>query len=180
MTLLQMYNTIAGFLYGDIAASPPPVHEIATIQTLILAKHRESQIGYNYWFQKVITTYPLLAGIDTYAWPVDFKEYVSLDLDSSMEFTADGFRLETVPTADETKDFTYWSILQAPVVWDDAFEDNASIYLVWFIIYSVVGDLMLKRSSQEEASSYYQLAEQAKYKTEQEDFQRRQAPGLNF
>jgi hypothetical protein len=175
MTLLEIYNNVAGLVYGDIAASPPPVHEITTMQTLILAKHRECQLGYNFWFQLVSSTLNIVTGTDTYNWPADFKELISTTL-SGYTTTAAGFKLSAVPTADTTADIKYWSIIQAPA-WTDAYTDAVTLYLNWYIIFSVVGDMMLKRSEKTEASVYYQLADAAIFTTEQQDYHRRQVQG---
>ena len=177
MTLLEIYNNVAALVYGDIAAAPPPAHEVASMQTFILAKHRECQLGYNYWFQKVITTFPIVAGTSDYTWPADFKELISLDIDETINLTATGFSFEEAPAADKDADFHYWSILQL-AAWNNTHQDAVTIYLPWYIIYSAAADMMLKRGSQAEAQAYYQLADTARFNAEREDFHRRQSIGV--
>ena len=182
MTLLEIYNNVAALVYGDIAAAPPPAHEVASMRSFILARHRDCQLGFNYWFQKVITTFPLVTGTTAYTWPDDFKELISLDTDKSITLTAAGFNFETedAPTEDEDIDFTYWSILQPPAAWDDTHEDAVTIYLAWYIIYQATGDMYLKRGEKTDAQAYYQLADTAKFNAEREDFHRRQSLGVIF
>ena len=182
MTLLEIYNNVAALVYGDIAAAPPPAHEIASMRSFILARHRDCQLGFNYWFQKVITTFPLVTGTTAYTWPDDFKELISLDTDKSITLTAAGFSFkeEDAPVANENIDFVYWSILQPPAAWDDTHEDAVSIYLAWYMIYAATGDMCLKRSEQTEAQAYYRLAQDARFNAEREDFHRRQSLGVIF
>jgi len=174
MLLSEIYSNVAALVYGDITASPPPTHEVVTMQTLILAKHRECQVGFNYWFQKVIDTFDIVSGTGSYDWPDDFKELISFDT-TGYELTATGFKLSAVPTAAVTSNITYWSILETPATWDGTHTDAVTVYLAWYLIYSVTGSMMLKRSEQSEAGAYLQLAEQARFRAEQEDYQRRQS-----
>ncbi len=171
MILSEIYDHIVRTVYGD-PASPAPAHEIIQIQQLIFQKHRDCQLGYNYFWQKVITTFSIVSGTDIYTWPTGFKELIETDL-SDYDLTATGFQLSAVPTADATYDLTYWSLLPAPTVWTDAYTDNVTLYLCWNIIYSVCAELFLKRSSSD-ASNYFQLASEAKFRIEQEDYHRRQ------
>lgn len=181
MTLLEIYNTVASLVYGDIAAAPPPAHEIASMRSFILSRYRDCQLGFNYWFQKVITTFPILSGIIAYTWPVNFKELISIDAEN-ITLTATGFNLdaENAPTADDNIEFIYWSILQTPAAWTDTHEDAVTIYLAWYIIYAATADMMLKRSEKTEAQAYYQLADVARLNAEREDFHRRQSQGVIF
>lgn len=178
MLLSAIYNNIASLVYGDIVASPPPAHEVTMMQSLILAKHNECQISYNFWFQKVIDTFDVVTGTSDYNFPDDFKELISTTI-PDYDLTSTGFRLTSVPTADATYDIVYWSCIETPA-WLNTYEDAVTIYLAWYIIYSVVADMMLKRSEQSEASAYYQLAEKAKFKAEQNDYHLRQVANEVF
>ena len=48
------------------------------------------------------------------------------------------------------------------------------------MIYAATGDMFLKRSEKTEAQAYYQLAQDARFNAEREDFHRRQSLGVIF
>ena len=179
MTLLEIYTMIAGLVYGDAVSAPPPSHEVTTMQTLILARHRSCQIGYNFWFQKVETTQSIISGTTDYTWPATFKELIELS-GVDYELTATGFKLTETPAEDKTVDFKYWSILATPASWNGSYTDSVTVYLAWMIIYLVTGDMFLKRGEKTDAQAYYVLAEDAKHNAENEDFHRRQSQETTF
>ncbi len=114
MTLGQIYNAIVNLVYGDVNSSPVPVSEVPFIQTMILQKHHEIQQNYNFWFNQVRTNLQLVAGIDTYPLPADYKEFINLDYEGKCQLIGDNLVFNEAPIEDKTVLFDLWQYLPTP------------------------------------------------------------------
>lgn len=62
----------------------------------------------------------------------------------------------------------------------DNIQNAVTQYLAWAIIFYVTGDLFLKRDDKSQSNVYYQLAEEALFNVEREDFEKRQRRHVIF
>ena len=175
MTLGGIYDIAASLVYGDVAASPPPVAEVPKLQAFILERHRNVQTGYNYWFSRRKVTLQAAEGDETVALPDDFKELVSTNLKVPAYCGGAAFVFDK-PLQEDTE-FTadYYSYIPTPE-WDETHADVVTGVLNWALIYGAVSDVFLSRSSTQEANFYAAKSKEAEFKAEQEDYHRRQAP----
>ena len=180
MTLAQIYDAVCNLVYGDVTASPVPAAEVPFIQILILQKHHEVQQNYNFWFNRFRTTFDLIAGVNSYALPENYKELISIDYEGSAEFINADIVFTETPAEDKTVQFDLWKFLPTPPVWNGTFTDNVTLYCHMGIIYLVTAIMMLKRDEKAAAGSYLEIANQALESVYAEDYGRRQSPGAIF
>lgn len=180
MTLGQIYNAIVNLVYGDVNSSPVPVSEVPFIQTMILQKHHEIQQNYNFWFNQIRTNLQLVAGIDTYPLPADYKEFINLDYEGKCQLIGDNLVFNEASIEDKTVLFDLWQYLPTPLVWNPDFNDHVTRYCNMPIIYMVTSIVMLKRDEKGLAGSYLELAVNALESVYEEDYRRRQSPGAVF
>ena len=175
MTLAEIYNTIVSIVYGD-PASPPPVHEIAQIQTDILRMHHEVQQNHNYWFMYYKTTFPFVSGTYTYTLPTAYKQLIYLETDYEYELLGNQlyFCNEDV-TKTENVRFDYWQFITTPA-WQGTYTDYVTANCHWIIIYAIVSNLKLKREGMQAAQFYAAKATEAEDAIKAEDIARRQEP----
>lgn len=174
MTLVEIFNTICRIVTGDIASSRAADTDQVLIQTLILNYHHQLQTQYNYWFQRYRGTLSIISGTSTYALPATYKEFISLDYDSSFEFIGNNIVFDEEPS--ETKDvqFDYWQYIATPA-WVDTYTDAVTQYLHFVLIYTVAAEMFVERSEMTQAQMYYALRDQSLDAVKDEDYRRRQS-----
>jgi len=185
MLMSEIYDAVCNLVYGDVTSSPAPAAEVPIIQMLILQQHHEVQQNYNFWFNRVRTTLPILTGTDTYALPANYKEMIGIDPDNESsigeyELIADNIVFTNEPTADVTVQMNLWQYLPSPTVWDGTFTDYITQYCHMGIIYGVTGLIMLKRSDNSAAQVFMGLSDKSIESVYAEDYGRRQSPGARF
>jgi len=185
MLMSEIYDAVCNLVYGDVMASPVPVAEVPFIQILIMQKHHEVQQNYNFWFNRVRTTLPIVTGTDTYALPANYKEMISIDPDNESsigeyELIADNIVFKDEPTEDVTVQMDLWQYLPSPAAWDGTFTDYITQYCHMGIIYAVTAMIMLKRSENSAGAAFMELSDNALESVYAEDYGRRQSPGATF
>ena len=85
MTFYEIYASAVVRLWGD---TTPPTSAIAFLQGangIIANAHRQLQQDYNYWFLRAYTSWPTVAGTQTYGLPAECKEIINLQFKKADE-----------------------------------------------------------------------------------------------
>jgi len=207
MTFGQLYDNICRLVYGDITASPVPQEEEITIQNLILYRHRFVQMGQKLWLQTVPVAVTFQSGVYDYTLDEDFLDMIKIEYNPSgdgitfeelnieyqiSDLTFDGTNnpfyelsfskaeYDKIFNTDINGRFIVRKLFSSGNVYDANYSTPVSVYLSWAIIFYVVGDLFLKRDDKFQSNVYYQLAEEALFNVEREDFEKRQRRHVIF